>query len=73
MTEPKFDDENERLIWCTAFATYELQRREQDRFEDHIRRDEYTGPLGERSLWYESAIYYADVVLSGYRELKRMP
>lgn len=65
---PEFRDENERLIWCTAFATHELHRPSGARFQDIVEVNDYTGPLGKRCSWHENARHYADEVLAGYRE-----
>lgn len=63
---PRFKNEEERLIWCTAFATYP---RDSAGFADVVVVDEYTGPCGERQTWDERAATHADAVIDGYREL----
>jgi hypothetical protein len=55
--KPEFRDENERIIWCTAFATHPILVELRD------------VPMPSRP-WAEFARVYADKILAGYRDLK---
>ena len=64
----RFDNEDERLIWCTAFATYP---RDSAGLADVIVVNEYTGPCGDRRTWDERAASHADAVIEGYRRITK--
>lgn len=64
---PEFRDENERLIWCTAFATHELHHPGRMHSFQNATEGLHSVRVPRLVPWQELARRYADRVLAGYR------